>query len=154
MKKELKERIYKAQCIGNVEPIEYMIPYPSMRSLIEGQNIKFSQQVIFNNPQMTNLQFYEKIHQTAHWLDSIGFKPKDYIKTSDSGTPRIQAFCPECGSHIYATSIDNIGNRIFNIRLGSVVQKDQFQPKKQVWCRSALPWVFNLDNIPRIDKQS
>ena len=43
MKKELKERIYKAQCIGNVEPIEYMIPYPSMRSLIEGQNIKFSQ---------------------------------------------------------------------------------------------------------------
>ena len=81
-------------------------------------------------------------------------KPKDYIKTSDNGTPRIQAFCPECGSHIYATSIDNIGNRIFNIRLGSVVQKDQFQPKKRVWCRSALPWVFNLDNIPRIDKQS
>jgi hypothetical protein len=81
-------------------------------------------------------------------------KPKDYIKTSDNGTPRIQAFCPECGSHIYATSIDNIGNRIFNIRLGSVVQKDQCQPKKQVWCRSALSWVFNLDNIPRIDKQS
>jgi hypothetical protein len=66
-------------------------------------------------------------------------KPKDYIKTTDNGTLRIQAFCPECGSHIYATSIDNIGNRIFNIRLGSVVQKDQFQRRKQVWCRSALP---------------
>jgi hypothetical protein len=80
--------------------------------------------------------------------------PKDYVKTSDNGIPRIQAFCPECGSHIYATSTDNIGNRVFNIRLGSVNQKDQFQPKKQIWCRSALPWVFNLDNIPRIDKQS
>ena len=81
-------------------------------------------------------------------------KPKDYIKTADNGTLRIQAFCPECGFHIYATSIDNIGNRIFNIRLGSVVQKDQFQPRKQVWCRSALPWVFDLNNISRIDKQS
>ena len=80
--------------------------------------------------------------------------PKDYIKKSNNGTPRIQAFCPECGSHIYATSIDNIGNRIFNIRLGSVTQKDQFNPTKQVWCRSALPWVFDLKNIPRIDKQS
>ena len=37
---DIKSKIYQAQCIGNVEPIEYMIPYPSMRSLIEGQNIK------------------------------------------------------------------------------------------------------------------
>ena len=42
MELEIKNNIYKAQCIGNVEPIEYMIPYPSMRSLIEGQNIKYN----------------------------------------------------------------------------------------------------------------
>jgi hypothetical protein len=79
--------------------------------------------------------------------------PKDYIKQSDNGTSRIQAFYPECGSHIYVTSIDSIGNRVFNIRLGSVTQKDQFHPTKQIWCRSALPWVFDLKNIRRIDKQ-
>ena len=45
----MKKNIYQAQCIGNVEPIEYMIPYPSMRSLIEGQNIKFSKQLIFSS---------------------------------------------------------------------------------------------------------
>ena len=45
MKKSIKTRIYNAQCIGNVEPIEYMIPYPSMRSLIEGQTIKFSNEI-------------------------------------------------------------------------------------------------------------
>ena len=38
---ELKKQIYKAQCIGNVEPIEYMVPYPNLRALIEGQNIKY-----------------------------------------------------------------------------------------------------------------
>ena len=80
--------------------------------------------------------------------------PKNYIKKSDNGTPRVQAFCPECGSHIYATSIENIDGRIFNIRLGSVTQKDQFNPTKQVWCRSALPWVFDIKDIPRKDKQS
>ena len=44
MKTDIKTKIYSAQCIGNVEPIEYMTPYPSMRSLIEGQTIKFSDQ--------------------------------------------------------------------------------------------------------------
>ena len=39
---KIDKNIYNAQCIGNVEPIEFMIPYPSMRSLIEGQNIKYS----------------------------------------------------------------------------------------------------------------
>ena len=43
---DIKSKIYQARCIGNVEPIEYMIPYPSMRSLIEGQNIKYADQVI------------------------------------------------------------------------------------------------------------
>ena len=32
--------------------------------------------------------------------------PKLYIKrTSESGAPRVQAFCAECGSSIYATSV-------------------------------------------------
>ena len=44
---DLQKRIYQAQCIGNVEPIEYMIPYPNTHALIEGQNIKFAEQVIY-----------------------------------------------------------------------------------------------------------
>ena len=32
-----------------------------------------------------------------------GSQPKQYIKTSDRGAPRIQAFCSECGTHIFAT---------------------------------------------------
>ena len=90
MKTDLEKRIYHAQCIGNVEPIEYMIPYPSMRSLIEGQNIKFSEQVIIEDPSITNLQFYDLVQQTAHWLDSIGLNPKERIVISELEYPQTE----------------------------------------------------------------
>ena len=79
--------------------------------------------------------------------------PKDYIKTSESGNPRVQAFCPECGTHLYATSVENVGNRMLNIRLGSINQKDQLTPTDQVWCRSAQSWAFNIADIPRYETQ-
>ena len=90
MKTDLEKRIYQAQCIGNVEPIEYMIPYPSMRSLIEGQNIKFSEQVIIEDSSITNLKFYGLVQQTAHWLDSIGLKPRDRIIISELEYPQAE----------------------------------------------------------------
>lgn len=79
MELEIKNNIYKAQCIGNVEPIEYMIPYPSMRSLIEGQNIKYSTQIIIEDLSITNLDFYNLVKKAAMWLSHQGIKPKDRI---------------------------------------------------------------------------
>ena len=76
---KIRDKIYKAQCIGNVEPIEFMIPYPSMRSLIEGQNIKYAEQVIIENPSITNLDFFNYIQRTANWLESLGAEPKRSI---------------------------------------------------------------------------
>ena len=76
---KFKNQLYKAQTIGNIEPIEYMIPYPSMRSLIEGQNIKYSKQTIIKEPNITNLDFYNYIQRTANWLESIGAKPKQSV---------------------------------------------------------------------------
>ena len=76
---QIEKNIYNAQCIGNVEPIEFMIPYPSMCSLIEGQNIKYSKQTIIEKPNLTNLDFYIYIQRTANWLESIGAKPKQPI---------------------------------------------------------------------------
>ena len=46
MKSDIEKKIYQAQSIGNVEPIEYMVPYPNTSALIEGQNIKFSEQLL------------------------------------------------------------------------------------------------------------
>ncbi len=79
MKKDIRSRIYNAQCIGNVEPIEYMTPYPSMRSLMEGQTIKFSDQVIIEKFNITNLGFFSLVQQTSNWLESIGVKPRQRV---------------------------------------------------------------------------
>ncbi len=79
MNSKIKSKIYNAQSIGNVEPIEYMIPYPSMRSLIEGQNIKYSKQIIIEKPSITNQKFYSLVQKTAHWLESLGLQPKQRI---------------------------------------------------------------------------
>ena len=79
MKTDIKTKIYSAQCIGNVEPIEYMTPYPSMRSLIEGQTIKFSDQLMDEISNITNQDFFDLVMQTSNWLQSIGIEPKQRV---------------------------------------------------------------------------
>ena len=79
MKTDIKTKIYSAQCIGNVEPIEYMTPYPSMRSLIEGQTIKFSDQMMNEISNITNQDFFDFVMQTSNWLQSKGIEPKQRI---------------------------------------------------------------------------
>ena len=76
--------------------------------------------------------------------------PKIYVKTGSSGAKREQSFCPECGSPFYSTSLGD-GPKVYNIRLGTVRQRDEFPPKKQYWSRSALHWLSDLDTVPKIE---
>ena len=78
--------------------------------------------------------------------------PKIYIKTGESGAKRVQAFCPECGSPLYATSVGE-GAKVYVIRLGTARQRRELTPKFQIWCRSGLPWLADLDAVPRVEKQ-
>src|ERR1700741_3210117 len=78
-------------------------------------------------------------------------EPKIYVKTAESGGKRAQAFCPECGSPIYATAAEN--PQVFNIRLGTARQRDVLKPKSQGWYRSAREWINDLASIPRFEKQ-
>jgi hypothetical protein len=71
---------------------------------------------------------------------------KRYIKVAESGNKRAQVFCPECGTPLFATAIENATQVM--IRLGCVKQSAQLQPKAQVWQRSALPWLSELHAIP------
>ncbi len=79
-------------------------------------------------------------------------QPKTYVKTAESGAKRIQAFCPECGTSIYSSAVGDA--RIFMIRVGTTRQRADLPPKVQIWCRSALEWVTDLDSIPQIDRQT
>jgi hypothetical protein len=77
-------------------------------------------------------------------------EPKIYVKTAESGNRRAQAFCPDCGTRFYASAEKD--PQVFNLRLGTVRQRAQLQPKAQVWCRSALPWVMDLGKVTQVPK--
>ena len=77
--------------------------------------------------------------------------PKIYVKTAESGNPREQAFCGDCGTPLYATSVGG-EDRILGLRVGAIHQRDQIAPKKQLWSRSALGWLHDLDDVPKVEK--
>jgi len=79
---------------------------------------------------------------------------KMYVKTAESGNKRAQMFCPDCGSRIYATAVDDPpdgGQKTFGVRLGSVNQRAQLTPRRQIWHRSAIPWINEIADIPSHD---
>jgi hypothetical protein len=78
-------------------------------------------------------------------------EPKIYVKTAESGNRRAQVFCPECGTRVYASALDD--PQVFNVRLGTVAERAALEPRVQVWCRSALPWVTELGAIKQFPKQ-
>jgi hypothetical protein len=74
------------------------------------------------------------------------------VKTGDSGRRRAQAFCPECGSPIYATS-EGDAAKIYSIRVGTSRQRHDLVPKAQIWCRSAQPWLGDLAMIGKAETE-
>ena len=76
--------IYKAQTIGNIEPIEYMIPYPSTQAIIEGQIIKYKNEKVFEDYGLTNIDFFNGIQRMSNWLNDQGVVPKDKVVIDDN----------------------------------------------------------------------
>ena len=83
----------------------------------------------------------------------VSGRPKIYVKTAEDGARRAQAFCPECGSPIYASPVGEVALPFVGIRVGLIKQKNQLIPKKQFWCRSAMDWVQDLSNVPKIETE-
>ena len=77
--------------------------------------------------------------------------PKVYVKTADSGTRRAQAFCPDCGTPLYAAAPDSPAS--YSLRLGAIVERAALRPRRQIWCASALPWSTDLAGIPKSSGQ-
>ena len=78
--------------------------------------------------------------------------PKDYIKVAESGNERVQAFCGDCGSPLYATAPGD-GPRVLGLRVGVINQRSALKPGVQVWHEKALGWLDTLDTIPAIEGQ-
>jgi hypothetical protein len=77
-------------------------------------------------------------------------RPKEYTKIAESGRPRIQGFCPDCGTPIYSTA-PGPDPKGYTIRVGTSRQRDQLAPKSAIWARSAPQWVRAiLGDMPQV----
>jgi hypothetical protein len=79
-------------------------------------------------------------------------EPKIYVKIGESGTKRVQSFCPECGTPIYS-SVAGDGPKVYGVRVGTARQRDQLVPKTQLWCRSSQRWLADLGAARQIETQ-
>lgn len=77
--------------------------------------------------------------------------PKRYLKIAESGNKRIQTFCAECGSPIYATSADETPSA-YGIRLGTARQRDELPPRRQIWHGSAVAWLPEMEGLETKEK--
>lgn len=81
-----------------------------------------------------------------------GGKAKTYTKTAESGTKRVHAFCPECGTPVYSIATGEFKD--YGLRVGTIRQRAELKPVKQQWCRSAMEWTQDMQALPKFDKQS
>jgi hypothetical protein len=77
--------------------------------------------------------------------------PKTYIKTAESGNKRAHAFCPDCGTPLYAAAPDPNPPTV-GLRVGTLDQRAELRPSRQIWVRSALPWSMDLTGVPRSER--
>jgi hypothetical protein len=78
-------------------------------------------------------------------------EPKVYVKIAESGNPRVQAFCGDCGTHIYASNVEG-EDKTYNIRTGTSHQRAELVPRFHIWHRSAQPWVATMDGLKKYEK--
>lgn len=89
---------------------------------------------------------------TANDLVVTKGSPKVWIKTADSGRQRAHAFCADCGSPIYSGPTDGSLATV-SLRIGTVDQRRELEPHKQIWTGSALPWAIILTGLEGHEKQ-
>jgi hypothetical protein len=102
---------------------------------------------------LSGTAFRTSIPTVEDGLRFLSGEPAVYVKTGESGAKRAQAFCPRCGSPIYATSV-GAGPKVYNIRIGTVRQRNDLVPSRQIWSRSRQRWLDGLPSIRGLEKQS
>lgn len=78
---------------------------------------------------------------------------RQYVKTAASGRHRIQAFCADCGTPLYASDPDDPGG-IVSLRTGFLNQRAIFMPSMQIWHNRAQPWIDDLCRIRAFEAQA
>jgi hypothetical protein len=102
--------------------------------------------------QLTSTAFTTFVFAPRAGFKLLSGTPKVYLKTGTSGAKRAQAFCPHCGSRIYACAAVAEPER-YNLRLGTIRQRRELRPQVQIWCRSALDWAMDLGSVKQFPRE-
>jgi hypothetical protein len=84
-------------------------------------------------------------------MSGVAAQGKVYIKTAESGNKRAHAFCPNCGTPIYAAAPHD--TQTYGLRVGTLKQRAQLRPSRQIWFRSAQPWVTDIRDVRPVERQ-
>ena len=101
----------------------------------------------------TGSAFRTNVPVPGNMFKMLSGTPTVYIKTTaDSGNPRVQAFCPKCGSPVYSTTPGEGTQALYIVRVGTLRERDELPPKVQNWTRSARSWVTQIGALRRNEK--
>lgn len=98
---------------------------------------------------LTGSAFRANVQARAEGFEMRGI-PASYIKTAESGAQRRHAFCANCGTPIYSSDVEN--PPAYALRVGTIRQRAAFTPRRQIWRRSAMPWLDAFAAVPAFDK--
>jgi hypothetical protein len=100
--------------------------------------------------QLTGSAFRVTVVARAEDFRLTADPPTVYRKFGQNGRPRLQFFCPECGSPLF-TAGEGEDAEVWGIRWGSIVQRRELKPMRQKWCGSVLPWINDIAGLPGTD---
>lgn len=100
---------------------------------------------------LTGSAYRVNVQTPATSFRLVSGNPKIYIKTADSGNKRAHAFCPNCGTPIYAAAPHD--TKTYGLRVGTLKQRAELRPSRQIWFRSAQPWVTDIRDVQHIERQ-
>jgi len=95
---------------------------------------------------LTGSPFRVTVICAADDLRLTGGSPERYTKHGDNGRPRHQHFCGDCGTPLFTSGEG--GPDDWGIRWGSIRQRDQLSPRRQIWCGSAVSWIGTITGLP------
>ena len=96
---------------------------------------------------LTGSPFRVTVLCSGNQIRTTGQAPKIYAKAGDNGRVRYQHFCSDCGSPLF-TSGEGEQTDNWGIRWGSIRQRALLKPVRQIWCRSAVPWLGEVAGLP------
>jgi hypothetical protein len=82
---------------------------------------------------------------------SFSGQPRTFLKTAESGRQRRHGFCAGCGTPLFATEPEK--PVVYGLRVGTIRQRAEFRPKRQLWVKSKLRWVSQIEECYAEERQ-